>query len=209
MSSIQNIVVDLGNVLLDIDFQRLVPAFEKLGVRNFDKQFSLLKTDELFVKIETGQISSEEFLLNLRSNAGISATDDQLSLAWNAMLLEFRKESIQFLERIKPHYRLFLLSNTNAIHLIEINKILARQSHYSDLRQLFEKAYFSHEVGLRKPDPDIYSHVMIESNLLPTETLFIDDLPANIKPAQSAGWKTHVLLPNERIEHLPYWGTIS
>ena len=202
---IKNIIFDLGNVLIDIDFLRVKNAFEALGVKDFDKHYSQLHTSDLFVQIETGKITDTQFYNAIREEARLELSDNNIQSAWNAILLDFRVESIRFLQSLRKNYRLFLLSNTNAIHLEEINHRLQQQTGVSDLRNLFDKAYFSHEIGLRKPDEKIYTYVTADAGITPQTTVFIDDLAANIKPAHCAGWNTHLLLQHERIEKLSCW----
>ena len=202
---IKNIIFDLGNVLFDIDFNKLKPAFEKLGIQDFDKQYSLLHASDIFLQLEKGEIMPEEFYDLLRKESGLISNNEAMEQAWNSMLLQFRWESIAFLQQYKTRYRMFLLSNTNYIHQQCINKMLKERTGITELRQLFEAAYFSHEVGMRKPDLAIYQHVIDDAQLNPVETIFIDDVEANIKPAETAGLKVHLLLQHEKIEQLTYF----
>ena len=202
---IKNIIFDLGNVLFDIDFHKLKPAFEKLGIRDFDKQYSLLHASDIFLQLEKGEIEPKIFYDLLRKESGLSSTNELLEEAWNSMLLQFRWSSVEFLQKHKTDYRMFLLSNTNYIHQQCINQMLYEKTGITELRHLFEKAYFSHEINMRKPDPAIYQHVINDAQLNPAETIFIDDVEANIKPARSAGLEVHLLKENESIELLPYF----
>lgn len=205
ITMIKNIIFDLGNVLFDIDFHKLKPAFEKLGISDFDKQYSLLHASAIFLQLEKGEIEPSDFYDSLRKESGLSSINEALEKAWNSMLLQFRWGSVEFLIKQKMNYRLFLLSNTNYIHQQCINRMLYEKTGIPELRHLFEKAYFSHEVNMRKPDPAIYQYVINDAQLNPSETIFIDDIEANIKPARSAGLEVHLLLENERIEQLSYF----
>ncbi len=202
---IKNIIFDLGNVLFDIDFQKLKPAFEKLGISDFDRQYSLLHASEIFLQLEKGEITPAHFYDLLRKESGLSSSNEAIEEAWNSMLLQFRWGSVDFIQKHKTNYRLFLLSNTNFIHQQCINRMLQEKTGIPELRHLFEKAYFSHQVNMRKPDPSIYQHVINDAQLNPAETIFIDDVEANIKPARSAGLEVHLLLLEEVVENLPYW----
>jgi FMN phosphatase YigB (HAD superfamily) len=203
--SIKNIIFDLGNVLLDIDFHRLKPAFEKLGIEHFDQQYSIMHASDIFVQIEKGQLTPREFFDEIRRQSSSALTDEQLADAFCSMLIGFRLESLDFIRQLTSHYRIFLLSNSNAIHLQKIQSLYLLSTGSQNLHALFEKAYFSHEIGMRKPETDVYSFVLQDAGIEAEETLFIDDVLENIKPAQSAGWKTHLLLKDERVENLPYW----
>ena len=202
MRNIKNIIFDLGGVLLDIDYNQTISAFKKLGVENFDEMFSQLVANDLFVKLETGHISTPDFYAAIRSCIPTPVTDKMIDLAWNAMMLSFRKECLVFLESLVNRYNLFLLSNTNAIHLKYFQQIFARDTGKPLLDSYFNKVWYSHLIGLRKPTAAIYEFVLKDAGLAANETLFIDDLAANIKGAKAVGIKTHLLLPNERIEQL-------
>lgn len=204
MAVTKNILFDLGNVLIDIDFNKVKRAFEKLGIENFEQQFSQLSASSLFEDLEMGKISNEQFYKTIQQQSTLPLKDDQIKNAWNAILLDFRKESMDFLVRHNNQYRFFLLSNTNAIHLEEVNIILQKQYNKADLDEFFEKAYYSHKVGLRKPNEDIFEYVLKDANIKSEETLFIDDTPPNIDTAIKLGFKTHLLLPGQKIEGLSF-----
>lgn len=201
-SGIKNIIFDFGGVLLNIDYSKTSTAFRQLGFDNFDEMYGQFTADSLFEQLETGAVSNEAFLDRLLSAAKKDIDRSQLAAAWNAMLLDYRLESLSFLEKLSGHYKLYLLSNTNAIHIDEFRQRFVRETDQPSLDAYFTKAYYSHEVGLRKPNADIYEFVLKDAGLKPGETLFIDDSINNIEAAKKLGIHTHLLLPNERIEQL-------
>ncbi len=202
MDRIKNIVFDLGAVLIDIDFNKVALSFKQLGFSNFEEHYSQLQANELFQQLEKGEISDVDFYTAIQQQIDIPLSHTQIQNAWNSILLDFRIESMQLLTSLKNKYRLFLLSNTNAIHLEEINAILFQQTNNSSLDSYFEKAYYSHIVGLRKPSKEIFSHVLENANIVANETLFIDDSFPNIDTANQLGFHTYLLLPGEKIEHI-------
>jgi len=202
MQQIKNVIFDLGGVLLNIDYNKTSRAFQQLGFENFDELFSQLKANELFEDLETGKISEAAFYKEVQKFATQEVDQKDIFIAWNAMLLDFRKSSLDFLVSIKDKYRLFLLSNTNIIHLTEFKKILQQETGKSSLDGYFIKSYYSHEIKLRKPYKDIYEFILKDGNMKAEETLFIDDTASNIEAAKELGIKTHLLLPGERIEAL-------
>jgi len=202
MPAIKNIIFDLGGVLLNIDYNKTTIAFEKLGIENFDELFSQFKANDLFEKLETGQISEDEFYQSILQHTNTGADKKQIQQAWDAMLLDFRIESLEFLKPIKGKYNIYLLSNTNSIHLSAFQKILFHQTGDQSLNGYFIKSYYSHLIGKRKPWPETYLYVLNDAELIPEETLFIDDSINNIEAAKHFEIKTHLLLPNERIEKL-------
>ena len=200
MSTTKNIIFDLGGVLLDIDFQKTIDAFKKLGIKNFEDMFSQFKADELFEKLETGSITEVDFYSAIKKKTGVKVSDAEIDTAWNALILKFRTESLQYLETLSKSYKLYLLSNTNSIHLKYFKQLFTEQTSKPLLDEYFTKAWYSNEVGLRKPGAEIFEFVLNDENLNAAETLFIDDTLSNIETAQKMGFKTHHLLPTEKIE---------
>lgn len=201
LRGIKNIIFDLGGVILDIDYNLTVKAFEDLGIPNFKDQYSKMSQSDLFDNIETGKISPTEFRNLIRTIANKKFSDTEIDHAWNALILHLPNDRIRLLHRLKRHYRLFLLSNTNAIHYKDYTALIKRENGIDGLEPLFEKTYLSHEMGLRKPDPAIFQVVLSENKLEPGETLFIDDSPQHIESAKSVGINAYHL-ENEEIVDL-------
>lgn len=204
MEVIKNIIFDLGGVLLNIDYQKTINAFKKLGFARFDEMYSALKLNNTFDDLETGNISEESFYEYMHQEAPQPMRTEQLTEAWNAMLLSFRKESLDFLQDLRKRYRVFLLSNTNVIHKRAIDNLFKSQTGQESLDSFFEKAYYSHIAGMRKPGEKIFEYVLKDAGINAGETLFIDDLKPNITTAKALGLQVHLLLPTEKIEELEY-----
>ena len=187
LNGIKNIIFDLGGVILDIDYNLTVKAFEGIGIPNFKEQYSKMSQSNLFDNIETGKISPEEFRNLIRKVAKKEFSDTQIDTAWNALILHLPQHRIELLKKLGTEYRIFLLSNTNKIHYDDYSVIIKRENGIEGLEPLFEKTYLSHEMGLRKPDPEIFQAVLNENNLVPKETLFIDDSPQHITSAKTLG----------------------
>jgi len=200
--NIKNIIFDLGGVLLNVDYHKTSEAFQQLGVSNFDNLFSQFKSNELFEKLETGNISDNSFYQEIKKHCAPATSTVQIENAWNAMLLDFRKESIQFLSSIKSQYNIYLLSNTNSIHLEAFKKIFTNETGLDSIDIFFKKSYYSHLIQKRKPHKETYQFVLQDGNMIAEETLFIDDSMNNIDSAKELGIITHLLLPTERIENL-------
>lgn len=194
-SMIKNIIFDLGVVLLNLDFQKTMTAFENLGISNINKIFSSYSQLGFFDDFEKGLISPEEFRKEIRKLLDAQVSDDQIDEAWNAMILDFPVDRINFVMGCRNKYRTFLLSNTNAIHFPVYNKQINDIFFIKDLSDLFEKAYYSYRLGLRKPDKEIFKLLINENSLIAEETLFIDDSPQHIATATSLGIKTFHLVP--------------
>jgi len=109
--------------------------------------------------------------------------------------LDFPAERIQLLQQLRNKYRIFLFSNTNALHLAALRAIYTRTFGTGSLEDLFEKTYYSHLMGMRKPDKASYEYILKENGLVGSETLFVDDAIINVEGAEHAGLKGLYLRP--------------
>jgi putative hydrolase of the HAD superfamily len=201
MSSIKNIIFDLGGIFINIDFARTKKAFKELGITDFDNYFTQHHASELFELLETGKISNEEFHNSFVEHTGVPLTYEQVKDAWNALLLDFPPERLEWLKRIRKHYKIFLFSNTNKIHYDAFMESF-RQQFGEDFNQYFIKAYYSHEMGMRKPYPESFQFILDEQGLKPEETLFVDDTLKNIEGAKKVGLQTVHLVAPQTVEDL-------
>jgi HAD superfamily hydrolase (TIGR01509 family) len=204
MSQFKNIIFDLGGVLINLDFNKTTEAFRDLGFPHFENMYSEFRVDQLFEKLETGKISPNEFYTVLLKIGNVRMVAEEIKNAWNSLLLDFREESLAFLKVLKKDYNIFLLSNTNIIHYDAFNTILKKQVGLDSLDHYFTKTYYSHQIGLRKPNQDIFDFVLKDAGITASETFFIDDTEANVETAKKMGFKTYLLLPGENIESLKY-----
>lgn len=195
------IIFDLGGVVLNIDYQKTISAFQQLGLAEFDGMYGKMHQSGLFDQLETGKIAPDEFLETLLQQLP-GATLEQVHAAWNAMLLDFPPARMELLARIRQGRRTYLLSNTNAIHLREFTASLHAQTGYGSLHDLFDKVFLSHQIGLRKPHVEVFHYVMKEEGLDPEKTLFIDDSPQHVEGAKKAGLHAYHLQFPETIEGL-------
>lgn len=185
LEGIKNIIFDLGGVILNIDYQLTIQGFQKLGIENFEEIFSQFKQSQLSDDFETGQISENEFYQGIKTISGIEFTFEEFKFAWNALLLDLPKERIDLLKKLSQNYRLFLFSNTNQTHYSEfVAKVEV------DFNLIFEKAYYSHQFGRRKPDSDSFLAILHENKLEAKETLFVDDSIHHIQSAELLGIPT-------------------
>ena len=193
---INTIIFDFGDVFINLDKQATITSFEKLGLKEWNDDL-----DQLNIQFETGKISRENFLFGIQKyipNASIK----EILAAWNAILLDFPLYRLEFLQMLSQKYRLFLLSNTDAIH-IETFEQASGLSFYRDFYQCFEKVYFSFELGLRKPNPEIFNNLISNHELAPKRTLFVDDKKENTDAAFALGFEVWNLeVGKEDVIHL-------
>lgn len=203
MEAIKNIIFDLGGVIIQLHVDRTVAAFRAL-IGNEELYQSVnqeLNRKEIFQKLETNGITEEAFIEALTIPNPNVVTKEQLTVAWNAMLGHIPVTGLNLVKELKElGYNVYVLSNTNSIHLRAFRNILKQEHGVTDFDTWFDKTYYSHLVELRKPDVAIFEHVLQDAQIEPRETLFIDDMPANLAGARMAGMHTLLHPANSNIE---------
>lgn len=202
MSTIKTIIFDLGGVLLNINHRLTVQAFEALGIQHFDDLYSQTYANELFSRLEIGEIQPEDFYQAINEATGLHLSPQEIEKAWNAMLLDFREPALLWLERLKPHYQLALLSNTNCIHLQAFHQIYFQKSRAKPFEEYFDRAFYSFELHERKPDYSCFHKAIALLKIRPEEAIFIDDSTLNIAAAANLGMGTYLLQPGEQVQQV-------
>lgn len=177
---IDAIIFDFGDVFINLDKQATLDGLKNLGISEWNDDL-----DQLNLQYEVGSISEEDFLFGIQKHTNNASIED-IAKAWNAILLDFPLYRLEFLQMLSQKYRLFLLSNTDAIH-IETFEQKTGTTFYSDFYQCFEKVYFSFEIGMRKPNPEVFNFVLDQNALQAKHTLFIDDKKENTDAALALG----------------------
>lgn len=190
LEGIKNIVFDLGNVLLNLDFDASIKAFRRLGLRDEVVDSQQAYADPVFYDLEVGRVTPEKFRARVRQILNNhDATDGEIDDAWSAMILDIPPRRVEVLKKLQSKFRIYLFSNTNIIHITKLHKQF-RAEHGIEFSSLFVKDYYSHELHERKPELSSYRKMMALAGIQPEETLFIDDLEKNIRGAKMAGMKT-------------------
>ncbi|MCX6182889.1 MAG: HAD family phosphatase [Bacteroidetes bacterium] len=184
---IKNIIFDLGGVLYDIDYTRTIGAMEKIGVKDFDKIFTQKNQSDLFNRLEEGKITADDFTKELSIISGVALNTKDVEWALNTMLFNIPTHRLELVNALRKKYRVFLYSNINEVHAAEIHRVIMETHGISDFNQHFEKVYYSHEMGIRKPNAEGFLTIVNEQKLNPQETLFIDDSPQHVEGAKRAG----------------------
>lgn len=193
----QNVIFDLGGVLLNLEVERTYRAFAEISGRPVSEIQRDAGSLQLFLDFEKGLISAKDFRHQLRDYLQTAAPDHALDDAWNAMLLDFPPAKATLLDQLKNTHRTFLLSNTNVIHWHAFTKTIWYTG-INNFDGLFERAYYSHQIGMRKPDGEIFEFVLTQQKLKPHETLFIDDNKQNVEAARQLGIATvHLTSPEQ------------
>ncbi|GAB3506254.1 HAD family phosphatase [Spirosoma knui] len=215
MATLKNLIFDLGDVIIPIDLTAPIRNFAMLAKLPEEDVRAIWKQHDFINRYETGLIDDESFrshvrelLRNRATEAGTETVasdawaDEVIDTAWNTVLLDLPLERIERIKALKPNYRLFLLSNTSPIHIRQVNRVLTGMGQPT-LEELFERVFYSYEVRLAKPSPEIYQHVLSEAGLVAEETAFFDDNAANIQAAAELGIQAvHVQPPKTILDYL-------
>lgn len=189
----KNIIFDLGAVIIDIDYNKTADAFKALGIKDFDDIYSKARQEQLFDEFEKGNLHAEAFREKIRSHIPAFTSNEKIDKAWNAMLIGFPEQRIVWLKKIASRYRIFLLSNTNSIHVEEFTRMADQKFGAGVFEKIFEKVYYSCNVHMRKPDAEIFESVISENNLSVKDTLFIDDSIQHVEGAIKFGLHAELL----------------
>lgn len=200
---IKNIIFDLGGILLELYPERTINEFEKLGIHRKIGEKAHSYSDKVFTDFETGKITADEFIAKTKEISNNSISDEEITFAWNAMICDFPEEHVELLRSLKNKgYLIYLLSNTNTMHVNAFESMFYNKFSF-DIKTLFNKALYSNEIGYRKPHKETFIAVIDLLEIVPAETLMIDDSLANIEGANLAGMQTlHIETNNDIIEPL-------
>ncbi|MBK9291618.1 MAG: HAD family phosphatase [Bacteroidetes bacterium] len=208
-STITDIIFDFGGVIIDIDPQLTIKELINLGVKDVEVFASAEFQEKVVGKLERGIITPEVFRDKVREFARLDLSDQDIDDAWNALLLDIPKERIQVIEAAKQKYGIYLLSNSNEIHYELYVRDLQLRFGYREFDQLFDKAYFSFDLHMSKPNPEIFEFVIHQHKLNPATTLFIDDTAEHIQAAAQVGLRTYHLQKPERLRDLFTGGSLK
>ncbi|MDR1847455.1 MAG: HAD family phosphatase [Bacteroidales bacterium] len=197
---IKNLILDLGGVILNVDYWEIVEKFRSYGIENFESVYTQAQQADIIDRFEEGTISLPDFRNGIRDLVKTNLTDKQIDEAWMAMILDLPKENVELLGLLKLKYNLFLFSNTNELHIEFLKKDFERQCGFDVFKHCFTKTYFSNEIHLKKPDLKAFNYILNDAGLNPDETLFIDDSPQHVEGAKKTGLQTYWL--NRKVENL-------
>lgn len=205
-STIKAVVFDFGNVIINIDVEKTVLAFSELTFKSPTRIKQLFVDAEVFKKYETGFYSDDEFRDVIRQILSYPLNDQEIDQAWNALLLDVPKKRLDFLESLKMKYSIYLLSNTNNIHIEQCRQYFRTKFGITNFETIFNETFLSYKMGLWKPEYKIYDAVINKIGLKPQEILFLDDNQDNIDAASDLGIQCIKINPpecfTEILEHI-------
>lgn len=194
----KNLIFDLGNVIIDIDFDLTFRAFSKLSsIYSWEEVRYFIKEKCIWENYEKGIINDDEFRKILRNELKIKASDSDLDNAFCGLLQKIQPERVELLQKLSKKYRLFILSNTSNIHFQQVEKLLFESAGINHFSEIFKTVFLSFEMGKLKPEIEIYQQVLLEANIQANETLFFDDMLINLESAETLGIQTKQIIPNQ------------
>ncbi len=196
---INTLIFDLGGVIVDLAPERTLTEFAALANKPVTEILAVYTAHPCFYAYETGRIGEDEFRNAVRTMFNLNASDAEIDRCWNAMLTGIPPEKLTMLTRLKKHFTILVLSNTNSIHLAYINEIILNGQ---VLDTYVHRAHYSHQIGMRKPDREIFEYVLNAHSLTPEQTLFLDDNADNISAAKSLGMEALLIEHPSRVIEL-------
>ncbi len=202
MQPFKNLIFDIGDVIVDIDYKVTVGEFQKLSAVDFSEIVSYNKQSHIFDQFETGKVTAQQFRDELKKFLINGTTDEAITRAWNSILIHYPAQKVALLQSLKSKYKTFALSNINEIHVHSLNLAARQQFGVNSFSEFFNTAYYSNEVGFRKPDKEIYEFVLQKENLIPAETFFVDDKAENVEAAKQVGIQAYQLTNRDKLHDL-------
>lgn len=190
LKGIKNIVFDLGGVIITLERAEAVRRFKEAGLKNAEELLDAYHQKGIFLELEEGKLTKEEFYGAVRKEAGRDIPAEVIDRAWLSFLKEVPGYKLEMLEVLRKNYNIYLLSNTNPV-IMDWAKSPAFSPQGKGINCFFDKIYASYQIGYTKPAPEIFEFMFADAGMIPSETLFIDDGMANIETANKLGMKTY------------------
>lgn len=200
-NNISTFIFDLGGVIVDLDLAKCIQNFKELGLENIEQYLSNFGQKDFFMQFEKGQIGIPAFRNEIRKLAGTELSDVQIDKAWCSFLTQIPVEKLHLLSELKKKYHLLLLSNTNPLH-IQTAVAAEFSKTGKTMQDFFDKCYLSYEMGMVKPDVEIFEALLADAQVKAEECLFLDDGKKNIDTAAALGIQTYWVKPNENLNFL-------
>ncbi|MDC9603666.1 glucose-1-phosphatase [Xenorhabdus griffiniae] len=175
-------IFDLGNVIIDIDFKRVLAVWSNLSGTPLATLTPKFSQGETLEKHECGQISDTEFAEMMCDEMAVSLSFEQFAEGWNTIFIDVRQEVVELMNKLRAKgHRVVVLSNTNRLHIDYCSE------NYPEIAASADFLYLSHELGMRKPNLDIFNHVLAAEGVEAEQAIFFDDLLENVEAAKKTG----------------------
>ena len=204
MKTVKALLFDLGGVIVDLDYHKTINAFDALGVANTESIYNQFNQTEIFDGFETGSLTGKEFINLMKHQIPTYSSESEIKKAWNAMILGFEEAKLKQIKKYSEKIPCYLLSNTNEIHLEYIQTLLGEMP-FKNLELLFNKCYYSHIIGKRKPHKETFEWVLNDMGYTAEDVLFIEDSPQHIEGAKTMNLNTLYLTQERSLEEIESW----
>jgi putative hydrolase of the HAD superfamily len=193
------LIFDLGGVILNLDLEGAFKKFTEVMTGEISGLHHAYEAYPFIRQYEVGHIETADFQDAFMGILHDGITRSDFVALWNSMLVDIPAERIDWIHRLKQKYRVVLLSNTNAMHIDRVGEIMKRDTDHPSLESVFEKTYYSYEIGLRKPDPECYQYVLDDLGALPETCVLFDDSPQNLESSESLGLRGVLIEQNHLV----------
>ncbi len=198
IKNISTLIFDLGGVLVDLDWNRCVEEFKKLGVNEVAKYLSTTIDTGFILDYECGKISTEELRENIRSFSNQKLDDRQIDDAWASLLIGIPQAKLDLLLELKKTYRIVMLSNINPLSFKVCNEMFNNGD--KNIYDYFDKLYLSYKMKMCKPNKNIFLQLLKEEDANGSECLFLDDSPINVNTAKEVGINSRLIEPFQKLD---------
>ncbi len=181
------LIFDLGNVIIDLDYNRAFDLIKSLVPSSYHAKVETFYLTDFHKAYEKGEIDSPTFRNEVRAYFGQTWDEQKVDGLWNSILGKIPKKRLELVAKLKENYQLAVLSNTNAIHIDAVYQMLKQDHQMDRFEPLFDRIFYSHEMGLAKPSAEIYETMLSELGTSADRVIFFDDLEANVRGAASVG----------------------
>lgn len=203
LQGIDIVIFDLGNVLIDLDYPRIIQGFKRVAKKNHENIRKLVMESKLLTEFETGRMEAPQFRAAVNQILKCNLTEREFESIWNSMLLNLTKERMRKLVQIGKQFDSYILSNTNIIHEFAFEEMVMDTTGRDSIRDFVKRAFFSHEIGLRKPDIEFYEYVTEEIGKKASRMIFLDDRLDNIEAAKKVGMKAvQIFNPDKQLKEI-------
>ncbi|MDR1631775.1 MAG: HAD family phosphatase [Dysgonamonadaceae bacterium] len=201
LTGIKNIVFDLGGVIITLERAEAVRRFREIGVKNAEELLDVYHQNGIFLELEEGKLTKEEFYEALQKEVGRYIPAEVIDHAWLGFMKDVPEHKLEMLETLRKNYKIYLLSNTNSV-IMDWAKSPAFSSQGKSIDRFFDKIYASYQIGYTKPAPEIFEFMFADAGIVPSETLFIDDGIANVEMGKKLGMKTYLAKNGEDFRYI-------
>ena len=183
---IENVIFDLGEVIVDLMPDRVINQLALHSSLHIDEIREAIVSHPALYAYETGKLSDQAFVVAMNASLAMDLTIAAFENIWNSLLGDIPSRKLLLMQALMKDYQVLILSNTNAMHQRGFDAFVYSE-HHIKMSAFAHHAYYSHDIGFRKPDPQSYQYLIDNHHLNPTKTVFFDDKVENVTAAIDMG----------------------